>query len=151
MDERQIGPTNFSNLAVGIGWLRVAENWAVLKKTKKKRGHAVGTTTKSGLVCAKPTYVDFRRPKRAQIKASSDLAKTPVRPPFSIGTHERTTKLNGLGVRVGLPCKAQSIGSRCSWVGAHHKLRGVSARKQGCHETWLRPQGCLKGQFWALR
>jgi len=48
MDERQIGPTNFSNLAVGIGWLRVAENWAVLKNTKKKRGRAVGTTTLEG-------------------------------------------------------------------------------------------------------
>ena len=34
--------------------------------------------------------------------ASSDLAKTPVRPPFSIGTHERTTKLRGVGVRLGL-------------------------------------------------
>ena len=46
MYERQIGPTNFSNLAVGIGWLRVAENWAVLKKQKQKRGRAVGMTTK---------------------------------------------------------------------------------------------------------
>ena len=34
--------------------------------------------------------------------ASSDLVKTPVRPPFSIGTHKRTTKLRGVGVRLGL-------------------------------------------------
>ena len=61
MDERQIGPTNFSNLAVGIGWLRVAENWAVLKNTKKKRGRAVGTTTgkgQLGLILATVPFYD---------------------------------------------------------------------------------------------
>ena len=34
--ERKIGPTHFSNLAVGIGWLRIAENGAVLKNVLQK-------------------------------------------------------------------------------------------------------------------
>ena len=61
--------------------------------------------------------------------ASSNLVQTPVRPRLSIQTHRRTTKLNGVGVRVGLP-KAQSIGSWCSWVDVHHNLGGVSACMQ---------------------
>ena len=39
MYEQQIGPANFSNLAVGIGWLGIAENWAVLKNVKKTASH----------------------------------------------------------------------------------------------------------------
>ena len=43
--------------------------------------------------------------------ASSDLVKTPVRPPFSIGTHEITTKLNGVEVRVATK-RPQGLGGR---------------------------------------
>ena len=43
--------------------------------------------------------------------ASSDLAKTPVRPPFSIGTHEITTKVNGPQVRVATK-RPQGLGGR---------------------------------------
>ena len=67
--------------------------------------------------------------------ASSDLAKTPVRPPFSIGTHERTTKLTKWGGGSRGHETASGIGRACSWVGAHNELRGVlrgvSARKRG--------------------
>ena len=42
MYERQIGPTYCSNVAVGIGWLKIAENWAVLKKTTRFRGSCNG-------------------------------------------------------------------------------------------------------------
>ena len=43
--------------------------------------------------------------------ASSDLVKTPVRPHFSIGTHEITTKLNGVEVRVATK-QPQGLGGR---------------------------------------
>ena len=35
-------PTHFSNLAVGIGLLRIAENWAVFKKMTRFRGSSFG-------------------------------------------------------------------------------------------------------------
>ena len=58
--------------------------------------------------------------------ASSNLVKTPVRPPFSIGTHEITTKLNGVEVRVatkrpqGLGGRALGLAHTMSWVGLAH-------------------------------
>ena len=68
--------------------------------------------------------------------ASLNLVKTPVRPPFSIGTHERTTKLNGLGVTVGLPRRnrlgagalAIGLAHTTSWEGLAH---ANEARKTG--------------------
>ena len=69
--------------------------------------------------------------------ASSDLVQTPVRPPFSIGTHERTTKLNGVGVRMATK-RPQGLGGRARGVGAHHELRAVSAHKRGYKDRYLR-------------
>ena len=62
--------------------------------------------------------------------ASSDLVKTPVRPPFSIGTHEITTKLNGVEVRVATK-RPQGLGGRALGLAHDRELRGVSTRKRG--------------------
>ena len=62
--------------------------------------------------------------------ASSNLVKTPVRPPFSIGTHERTTKLNGVEVRVATK-RPQGLGGRALGLAHDRELSGVSARKRG--------------------
>ena len=64
--------------------------------------------------------------------ASSNLVKTPVRPPFSIGTHEITTKLNGVEVRVATK-RPQGLGGRALGLAHDRELSGVpvSARKRG--------------------
>ena len=64
-------------------------------------GHVgVGFAEKRHGLCETDVH-QFQMSKKGP-NASSDLAKTPVRPPFSIGMHERTTKLRGVGVRLGL-------------------------------------------------
>ena len=42
MYERQIGQPTFKNLSVGIRWLRIAENLAVLKKMTRFWGSSFG-------------------------------------------------------------------------------------------------------------
>ena len=84
---------------------------------------------KSGLVCAKPTYVDFRG-RLDHPKASSDVVQRTARPRLSIVTDGRTTKLSGVGVRLG-SIKRDRLGAGALGLAHDRELRGVGARKRG--------------------
>ena len=79
----------------------------------------------------------FQTSKRGP-NTSSDLAKTPVRPPFSIGTHERTTKLRGVGVRLG-SIKRDRLGAGALGLAHDRELRHSEARK-GARKTVYSPR-----------
>ena len=60
--------------------------------------------------------------------ASSDLVKNPVRPRLSIGTDGRTTKLSGVGVRLG-SIKRDRLGAGALGLAHDRELRHSEARR----------------------
>ena len=100
-------------------------------------GHVGVFLQKSGLVCAKPTYVDFRG-RFDHPKASSHVVQRTARPRLSIVTDGRTTKLSGVGVRLG---SIKRDGVRAGALGLAHdrELRHFEARK-GARKTVYSPR-----------
>ena len=125
---------------VGIGWLRVAENWAVLKKAKKSGGRAVGMAALCGPYKG-PDHlaplIDEQTPTFLSLVAEG-LPQKAFNSIASFRKHTRHAARTPASMRhAGCECK------KCcdSWICPHGPIK--SARKK-CGGHFL--QTCMIGQ-----